>query len=152
MVHKTKQVVIRETGEIQTHEWEEPRRNGRKGGQRGYMFMWSRGLEDLQGLNGNDWKILLRMCDVAEFNTGIVRYTLAEIGVAEGPNAAVATSRAVKRIVDSGVVVKIGRGRVRLNPLYLWKGELPLRLKVMREMNIIGTEEEDYENGENDNG
>lgn len=74
-------------------------------------------------VSGGDWRVFWKIAERAEFNTGIANYTLAEVAIATGPNADVQTSAAIRRLIEAGLIRRVGRGRVQLNPQFVWKGD-----------------------------
>lgn len=125
VVRRTQRVIRHDTGEDFEQTVEEKKRGTarRPAKRKGFGMLWPTALADVR-VSGGDWQVFWKLVAMAEFDTGIVRYSLAEVAVATGPNADVQTSAAIRRLVQAGLVRKVARGRVQLNPLYVWKGDL----------------------------
>lgn len=106
-------------------------------------------------------KVLLRMLELAEFNTGKVQMTagarkdiVEAIGIKQP-----ALSRSLKELVESGAVMKLydtdratgeqkeRRGEYSINPQMFWKGELSKRKELIVEFRAVYEGEEAVDAG-----
>lgn len=94
----------------------------------GYVYIYPEELIDT-AITGVDWRILMILASKAD-TKGLVVYSVPEIA----GRAGIANSqfhRAVKNLVDAGVVKKVARGAVQLNPRVLWRGASSAQIKLL---------------------
>lgn len=96
----------------------------------GYVYFYPEELVDA-ALGGVDWRILMILATKADTH-GLVVYSVPEIAARAG----IANSqfhRAIKNLVDAGVLKKVARGAVQLNPRVLWRGASANQIKLLAE-------------------
>lgn len=109
----------------------------------GFTMFW---LDDLMNIPPVPWSAVRTLCALAKFHnreTGTVMYRVPVIGKITGEPHESSVSRSITQLVDAGIVYRIGRGEVMLNPEVLWIGD-PLskqrareKIKIMKEAGEI---------------
>lgn len=97
--------------------------------------------ENMAGFYGlkhaSDIKLLTAMCEIAEFNTGIVQITTAvRKRLADKANISLTNmSKNLRRLLDADLVS--GKdGEYRINPAVFWKGTTQERVDIIKEGGI----------------
>lgn len=96
----------------------------------GYIYLYPEELIDT-AITGVDWRILMILASKAD-TRGLVVYAVPEIA----GRAGIANSqfhRAIKNLVNAGVIKKVARGAVQLNPRVLWRGASSTQIKLLVE-------------------
>jgi hypothetical protein len=83
-------------------------------------------------LSSHDWRVYWTLVDMADFETGVIIYRLKDLIVSDAPTARVITSRAIKTLTDMGLIRRVGRAEVQLNPQYVWRGSRAVAMAAYR--------------------
>lgn len=101
----------------------------------GYTYVY---LEHLVGieLTGKEWSLLFLLASRADHN-GVIVYSAGEVALQMGMENS-QFHKALRHIVDAGVMEKMARKALRLNPRILWHGSSAAQVKLLAEQ--IGAE------------
>jgi len=136
---KTTSVVDTETGEIQVVETE--KLISVKTETEEFFQVYCRLIASIYELKyADDIKILIKFCEIAEFNTGKVllpapeRKEICEQLKIQTTNM----SKSIKRLRDKGLIDG-EKGRYMINPSIFWKGEQKVRSQLLKENGLSVT-------------
>lgn len=98
----------------------------------GWGMHWAAGLRGIH-LPGKAWMVFWDLAANIDIETGVVHYNTRDMAESLGtpaPNI----SRSISQLVNQGMAQRIGHGRLRLNPLLVWRGPLSTRREVLLAM------------------
>lgn len=134
LVHsKITTFVNEDTGEV--IQQEESKVIAVKVSEEAFFQTYIKGLSSFYKLTSAiDLKLIVKFCEIAEFNTGIVKLIPAdrkdiceELGITTP-----SLSRSMKSLKDKGLIKETG-GRIVINPVIYWKGDKKERAKLLKE-------------------
>jgi DNA-binding CsgD family transcriptional regulator len=126
-IARRQKVTVEETGEEMTLLTEESVKGRRPSSEKWdsaldeeYIMAFPNRLAQL-GLSGREMEVLFLVAQEAKIDSGVARFSSKEIGAklgTSGPNI----SALVIQLIQKGVLERVDRAVVRLNPLYVWRG------------------------------
>lgn len=130
------QITLHEEGKVD-------QRAKRQQHKAGFTMFW---LEELMDIPPVPWSAVRTLCALAKFHnreTGTITFRVAAIGQITGDPHESGVSRSIGQLIEAGILYRIARGEVMLNPEVLWIGD-PLskqraieKIKVMKEAGEI---------------
>lgn len=136
---KTTSIVDTETGEV--HMVETEKLVSVKTETEEFFQIYCRLIASVYELKyADDIKILIKFCEIAQFNTGVVLLPAAlrkkvceEIGILTSN-----MSKSIKRLKDKELLTG-DRGEYKINPAIFWKGEQKVRAQILKDNGLALT-------------
>ena len=138
MAKKLKHETVKQVKDKETGEWSEMTTSKTFAipvNEEEFYMTFIKNLSSILNLNSfTEVKVLVRLCEIAEFNTGKVSLTAGkrtEFIESLSINKAYLSS-SIKSLINKGLL-KGDKGEYQINPLVFWKGSLKERNALIKE-------------------
>lgn len=141
-IHRRQKVTVEETGEELHLLTEESVRGRRPMAEKWdavldeeYIMAFPMRLAQLK-LSGRQMQVLFLVAQEAKIDTGLARFSAKLIGEQLGI-AGENVSAIVTELIQLGVLERVERGMVRLNPLFVWRGSRMQRRAALNARELV---------------